>query len=168
MRQILRDFPEITAVQTGPTRGQAALDIIASDFNNLSVNKGTVDPLQSDTQADADHKIVFVNFRIPRVPQYTIQKYSYRRVTDEGCLEFGKWLKDQKWEAIKREDNPSTKVDLLHALFEEGVDVAFKWTTRSKKTSEPSWVTDWIRNLIQIRRAIFKLEAQCSMEGEES
>ena len=75
-----------------------------------------MDPLQSDTQADADHQVVFAKYRMPRVPQYRIQQYSYRRITDKGCVDFGRWLKDQKWTEMREEENPSKKVDLLHSL----------------------------------------------------
>ena len=70
------------------------------------------------------------------------------------------WLNDCKWDAIKEAEDPSRKVELLHALFEEGMDLAFGWSYRKKKSSEPPWMTDWIRSLIRIRRAIFRIEGR--------
>ena len=50
------------------------------------------------------------------------------------------------------------QVDRLHELFEEGMVQSFEWKTRSKKSSEPCWMTDTIREIIEDRRKMFKTD----------
>ena len=46
-------------------------------------------------------------------------------------------------------------VELLHDTLAGGVAACFKYKTRSKKSSEPAWMTDWLRDLIEDRRIVF-------------
>ena len=78
-KQCVHDYPEIKPVITGPTRGDAVLDIIMSNFNELLVDSGVAPPILSDDGTATDHNTVFTTFRIQRVPSYSIQEYSYQR-----------------------------------------------------------------------------------------
>ena len=48
------------------------------------------------------------------------------------------------------------KTEELHNLFHEGMAQSYQWKTRKKKTSEPCWMTDWLRNMIEDRRRMFR------------
>ena len=43
----------------------------------------------------------------------------------------------------------------LHNKWKEGMDSSFEYKTRVKKSSEPPWMADWIREIIKDRRKIF-------------
>ena len=55
-------------------------------------------------------------------------------------------------------------VGVLHRELKESVDKCFakKQKQRKKKSSEPPWMTDWIRDLISNRRSIFKTDEKRS------
>ena len=56
----------------------------------------------------------------------------------------------------------SVAVRDLHASFEQGLEQSFEWKTRVKKSSEPVWMMDGIRNMIEDRRAIFRTDGERS------
>ena len=155
MKRATYSYPSIKEIKTPPTRGANVLDVIATDSLDLVASSGVSEPLESHQGLRSDHKIVFARLRMPRVPTYTIQKYSYYNVTDEGKLKFGHWIKEQTWETVFREVTPTAKVRELHGLFGQAMKRCFRWTTRKKKSTEPPWMTDEIRDQIRDRRELF-------------
>ena len=158
MREATRDYPEMAPVLTGPTRDQATLDAFVSNINSMIIDQGTLDLLYSDEGVQSDYRAVFCSFWIPRVPSYNIQKYSYFHIDEEEILSFGEWLKRQSWNDVIEKRDASSMVVELHKLYEEGVAACFKKKSRSKKSSEPAWMTDWIRELIEDRHKVFNTD----------
>ena len=155
-RQMVRDFPEMKAISTEATREGAVLDILLTNFNDLIVDKGTAMPIENDDGVPTDHMTVFSTFRIPRVPTYSIQEYSYNYISDEGVNAFGRWLNKIDWGSVLDHlEDPSEMVSILHQRFADGVNQCFPVKKRRKKSSEPPWMSDWLRELIKDRRSIF-------------
>ena len=152
----LRDHVDIKPIVTGPTRGDSVLDIIATNMNDQLKEAGTTTAIKSEEGVYSDHLTVFATFRMPRVPDYRVEQYSYFHYTQEGNKRFGNWLAKQKWEGILLERDVHKKVSNLHDLFEKGTSESYEWKTRVKKTSEPVWMTDSIRDLIRKRRRLFR------------
>ena len=71
------EYPEIKSISTGPTRGDATLDIIGTNMNDTLVDSGVTAAIESDAGSVTDHMTVFSQFRMPRVPSYTVEEYSY-------------------------------------------------------------------------------------------
>ena len=89
LQEATREYPDIKPVTTGPTRGLSTLDIIASNFNESIIDCGTLDSIFNEEDVASDHKTVFCRHRMPRVPTYSVQKYSYYHFDDAGnknCL----------------------------------------------------------------------------------
>ena len=91
-RLAMRDLPEIKAADIGATRGSATFDIIASNYNDSMVDFVIVEPIWNEDGVRTDHQTLFSSYRIPRVPSYAIEKYSYRHLTEDGHSRFGEWL----------------------------------------------------------------------------
>ena len=79
-----KDFPDIKVVPTGPTRGRSVLDIIATSAAGDVVDSGTSDPIETPEGVQSDHRTVFCLLRTHRVPNYSVEKYEYFCVDDEG------------------------------------------------------------------------------------
>lgn len=62
--QLTRDYADISLIKTGPTRVGAVLEMFFGNFNSTIVDKGTLEPIQSDDDIASDHRTVFVKFRI--------------------------------------------------------------------------------------------------------
>ena len=73
-----REHSDMKSIATEATRGNAVLDIFASNFNSLLVDRGTVESIMSDlVGVYSDHRTVFTSFRIQRVPSYSTENYSF-------------------------------------------------------------------------------------------
>ena len=90
-----REYPEIKVIPSGPTRQGAVLDIMGSNFNYLLFDQGTTTPISTVDGVDSDHMTVISQFRMPRIPSYRVEKYSYYHVEEIGFKCFGEWLEQQ-------------------------------------------------------------------------
>ena len=153
-----REYPDIRPISTGPTRGDATLDVLLTNFNDSLVDAGTTSSIFNETGVETDHKTVFTVHRMPRVPSYEIQNYSYYHIEGEGDKKFGCWLDNQDWMPVLTAETPSLKTQELHRLFDQGMSECYEWKTRNKKSSEPVWMTDWLRELIKDRRKVFSTD----------
>ena len=161
-RQAVIDHPELKEVDTGSTRGNVTLDIIASNINELVVDSGTVEPIHSNEGTPSDHLTVFASFRMPRVPSYKIESYSYRHLTQDSHQLFGQWLGGVDWSPVLAEKDVDRSVEKLHAIYEEGLQTAYTLKSRTKKSSEPPWMSDWLRKDIATRRRVFRNDTKRS------
>ena len=132
------------------------LDIVATNFNDLLVEAGVTDPVENERGVLSDHGVVYTNFKMPRVPTYRRETYGYFHITEDGKKNFGKWITEQEWTAVTDKRSPSEKVRALHSLFNKGMKHCFEWKIRTKKSSEPPWMTGWLAKMIARRRAIFR------------
>ena len=93
-----------------------------------------------------------------RVPTYNIESYSYRHITEVANKKFGEWLSTISWQPVLASESCNTATVALHKIFQDGLDAAYELKTRKKKTSEPEWMTDWLRKQIENRRKVFKTD----------
>ena len=160
--QATREYPQIKSILTGPTRNDAVLDIIGSNMNDSIIDKGVVAPIISNDEVESDHSTVFCQFRMPRVPSYSVQSYTYKHLTEESHEAFGNWIANNNWEAVLESKDPDSAVETLHEEFEKGINASYKTITRNKKSSEPAWMSDWLRDEIEDRRKVFKTDQKRS------
>ena len=150
----LRVYNDLELERTPPTRGDNTLDLVITNFHQYITRTGVTDPIFNTQGTTTDHKTVYINAKIPRVPQYAVEKYSDVQQTPEGDTKLKEFLNTQDWEAIIKEgDKPDKMVETLHRTFEKGMAECYTTKTSSKKTSEPPWLTSGIRRLIRRRRA---------------
>ena len=90
--EAVREYPAIKQIVTGPTRGDATLDLLASNFNDNITDSGLLDSIFNLDNVKTDHKTVFVQHRMPHVPSYEIEHYSYYHLDQAGDSNFGNWL----------------------------------------------------------------------------
>lgn len=77
----LRIFNDISIVPTPPRRGDNVLDLVFTNFGQYIQRAGVTEPICNNIGTFTDHKTVYVNTKMPRVPEYEIQKYSYYQQT---------------------------------------------------------------------------------------
>ena len=76
IKRALSDHSDITQILTEPTRGTSVLDIIATNFNDLVVDSGVTEPIQSEAGVPSDHLTGYASFKMSRVPDYRVEEYS--------------------------------------------------------------------------------------------
>ena len=155
-RRATADSPEIKQIATPPTRGTNVLDIIMSSFNHSLIDCGVTSPIACVEGVETDHKTVFAKFRMPRVPSYEVQEYEYYHITEKACAKFATWARDNDWKAVYEADTPDQKVKAMEDQIGMGMKACFEKKYRKRKTTEPPWITEEIRQWITRRRAIFK------------
>ena len=133
-----RDYPDIRPVTTSQTRGDSTLDIVLTNFNDELMDAYTVDPIFNTEGTESDHRPILTKHRMPKVPAYQIQEYSYHHLSTEGDLKFKGWLMQQTWSDVYRAQTPSDKVVSLHKLFKEGMNHSYEWKTRRNKPQSQS------------------------------
>ena len=132
------EAPEIKPILTGPTHGNATLDILTSNVNHMLVDQGTVRPVYTRGGEESDHMTVFAQIRMPKeVPSYAVEKYSYFHLTEEGDQEFGRWLEKQDWTDLLNLTDPD-KMAEEHACFWLSMSSSYTFRTRTKRSSEPA------------------------------
>ena len=83
-RLATNEHTEIKAVTTGPTRGAAVLDVIGSNMNDNVIDCGVTAAIASEEGIETDHGTVFCQFRMPRVPTYSVETFTYLHMNSEG------------------------------------------------------------------------------------
>ena len=91
-----------------------------------------------------------------RVESYKTRKFTYIRTTPKGISAFGEWIGKQNFESVFEAEGPDQKVEELHRLFDQGIKQSFERITQVRKTIEPPWMTDEIRDMISNRREVFR------------
>ena len=153
----LRTYPDLSLVQTPPTRGKNVLDLVLTNFPQYITEAGVTEAICNSTGTQTDHKTVFINARIPRVPHYTTETYEYIKQTEQGDIKLESYLRKIDWkEKLKDCTEPTEMVTRLHEFFEHDMSTRYETRKSTKKSTEPPWMTGGIRRLIKRRRSIFR------------
>ena len=148
---------DIKQVHTPPTRGDNTLDLVFTNFPQYITAAGVTDSIYNLEGTTSDHKTVYVNAKIPRVPEYNVEKYSYLKQTEDGDKKLQNYLESQDWGSLMGGcGGVDAMVEVLHTVFDKGMTSSYELKESQKKTTEPPWMTSGIRRLIRRRRAIFR------------
>ena len=156
----LKEFTDLKLVKTGPTRGRNTLDLMFTNFPEYIKENGTLPALFNQDGIASDHMAVHLYAKIPRVPDYTIERYSYVKQSQEGDLKLKTFLEQADWTTVTNCSSVHTMVDRLHDIFEKGMEVCYDRVTTSRKSNQPQWINQRVIDLIAQRRAIFRREGR--------
>ena len=96
---IADSYPNLSMVETPPTRGDALLDY---SFTNFPVDKAEVSfPVESDN-SKADHAIINYECMLERPASFAWETHEYIKLTDQGVKEFSERIKMQDWSQVKK------------------------------------------------------------------
>ena len=105
---ITRAFPDITTLQTNPTRHGIHLDLIATNLNDALSVCSIHPPLETDDGLlKSDHSIVYASYLISKRTRPKWTTHLAREKTDEGKALFHELLKEQDWSLVTESNNPS-------------------------------------------------------------
>ena len=156
------EFPDISEVLVGPTRGYRAIDRIFTNMGRSLGSSGTVPPLETDNST-SDHRIVYASFSLPRHQTFEWVTYSYRLLTEEAKQDFGRWIVQQHWEEVLAAAGPDSKVDLFQETIDAAMDVFFPIRTVRRKSTDPPWMTKKILKRIRRRMHIYIKEGRSEL-----
>ena len=145
---------------TGPTRGDQTLDLVFTNYGEKIKQTSVLDPLESDSGAPSDHRVVCLLAELPRYQNYEWVSFSYMRQTDEGNLKFKEWILSQDWIDIYTPTCTNEKATNYQNLMNSAMSTCFPVVTVRRKTSEDPWITDKIRKKIRRRKALFRAQGR--------
>ena len=137
IQQELREFSDIKLVKTGPTRGRQALDLTFTNFPEYIKECGTLPALFNQDGVTSDHSVDHIKAKMPRVVDYTIERYSYIKQTKEGDEKFSNLVDAKHWDEIMDMNNPNEMVGGLHDFFEEAMGLCYETITTTRKSNQP-------------------------------
>ena len=147
----ISDFPDIRIEQTGPTRGNVALDIIATNINP-PLDIETFFPLETfHSESQSDHLSLVAKARLQRLHTYTTTSFQTRRYTEEAEVAFGADLAMINWEHIIG-TTPTESADKLDYVLQFLYNKHFPLQTVTKRSCDPPWMTKRIRRYIRNRK----------------
>ena len=123
--QAVKIYPDIKQELTPPTRGLNTLDIILTNYQQYIHESGVTDPIFNLSGTETDHKTVYVNARISRVPVYKLEEYEYIKQTKEGDEKMCKYLRQIDWQTTIADGNVDDMVASLHAAFKKGMEQCY-------------------------------------------
>ena len=69
----LRLYPDLKLEKTSPTREDNHLDLIFTNYPQYITRSGVTDPIFDLEGTETDHLTVYVNAKMPRVPEYNTE-----------------------------------------------------------------------------------------------
>ena len=130
----LKLYPDLKLENTPPTRGNNHLDLIFTNYPQYITKAGVTDPIFNLEGTETDHLTVYVNAKMPRVPEYNTESYSYYRQTAEGDEKMMQYIQSIDWKAELQEvSEPDKMVEKMHSQFEQGMVSSYELKKIDKK-----------------------------------
>ena len=106
LQPLLQAFPDLSKIATPPTRADATLDIVVSNYINHLQEVRVNHALQPDdslgnSAADSDHSIVKIQALLPRPKAFVWEVYEYMKVTKEGSDRLVGLLNNMDWSPVE-------------------------------------------------------------------
>ena len=157
LEPILQIFPDIQITQSGPTRNDATLDILLTNYSQLHESVTVNAPLESELGTVSDHGILDVRSLLSRPQSYVWEVHEYLKVTKEGSDKLVERLNNMDWEQVESlAPNNSAMALKFHEVVNALLLECFKWKKVRRKSSDKPWLTDGLRKSIKRRAAIFR------------
>ena len=147
----MADFPDVCIAGTGPTRGNATLDVIATNFADKLVTE-TFFPLEcADSTRQSDHLSITARAKLDSIHHFKTKIHQARKYTEEAAELFGRDLLAVDW-AKAEGDNPSESAEKLDFLLQFLYNKHFPLRTIKSRSCDPPWITKRIKRKIRNRK----------------
>ena len=158
VNETLEDFPDLTEVMVGPTRGSRSIDHTFANLARSVTGSGTLPPLETDGQegAPSDHLISYVSVSLPKIQAFTWLTYSYRYFNEESVQKFRNWIVPESWGDVLDVQGSQNKAVAYQAKITGALESCFPLITVRRKSTDPPWINAKIRTMIRRRRGIYR------------
>ena len=153
------DFEDIRVIQTPPTRGDATLDIAATNFNAHLKKTTIMPPLRNDiSETDSDHRVAIYEFKLEHCHEFKKIVYWSRDMRGEKkCIEaINRW----KWHLPPIEVDPDQYVGAFHEKLLRIMDEHIPLRRKTKKSTDLPWYNERARKRGKQRRAVFRSQGR--------
>ena len=147
-------FPDLQLHLTTPTRGDAILDYVYTNFESFISHSEVAFPVESNSNP-SDHGIVICEAKLERPASYAWETHEYLKLTDEGTAEFVDNIGKVNWEEIRTlSPNVDNMAREFHKTLDGLISKSFVWKRSRRKSSSG------LRASIKRRLAVFRSEGR--------
>ena len=153
-------YPELSKITTGPTRKDAILDYVFTNFPNEVLNSEVCYPLESSNKK-SDHKIITYDCLLYRPATFAWETHEFLKVTEEGSEEFSRRIKNQDWSLVSSlAPNMDKMAEKFNLILDKHLSACFSWKRLRKKSTESPWLSEGLRRQMRVRKAVFRQEGR--------
>ena len=154
----LEDYPDVVPHHIGPSRGDAELDIVASNIPNDCVVCEQRDPLCTEDGSASDHNVMSVTAQIRGVSSYTKRVFFVRKRSKRADDRMRMWFKTEDWAFLNDRDDVNDMVDAFVDRIDEKMNEFYPSCRRTAKSTDPPWMTHQIKKRIKSRKKTYRRE----------
>lgn len=135
-----------------PTRGNATLDLIMSNFSFHYR-----DPVPMSALGKSDHVCVLWRPEVQGIGiKHQSTKRTYRPMKDSQLREFGMWIQELDWSNVLQAENTQQKADALYESLQGAVDTFFPMQTVKVHNNNKPWMSQRVKSLVKKRQVAFR------------
>jgi hypothetical protein len=151
----ISDYPDLSVLITGPTRGSATLDKVACNMIEEVVNIMVREPLCTEEGSFSDHKTIFVHASLIHEHKFRVRKIEVRKRSARGDDVFKERIISQDWTAVTNKSAPNEMVKCLNDTLRVIMDESYPKVKITVKDTDPPWITLAIRRKVKKKKKVF-------------
>ena len=115
-------------------------------------------PLTTEEGLASDHGVVHAVSAISGTESFTKKHFFMRRRTKKADRNMSRWLREMDWSFLKGINCVDRMTETFISTIEEKMDEIYPMIRRTKKSSDPPWMTPQIKKRIRSRKRSYKRE----------
>ena len=165
MTDVTRDYPDMSTLPTGPTRGTSTLDVTSVNFSNeLDHTKNTSALRTDDGLSQSDHTFVSHHFQLQHLHQFEWVKFKARKMTPAALDAFDEEIRLTRWDTVATSRKTiDARAAELHATLAGLLDKHCPFKTHRYRSTDDPWIDDAVRDMIRRRKEVFGREKRLSL-----
>ena len=156
IEEATNEFPDLTTIQTGATRGSATLDMIST---NAKVKESlTMAPLSTNDGKESDHAVIHVCTELDQLHHFKKKILKVRPRTKAGEEKFKNLILTESWDDFLADstEGPSVLAAKLEEITRRWMDICFPEKNLTIKSTDLPWINHEIKKKITNRKKEFK------------
>ena len=153
--EAIGDYPDMTVITTGATRGNAVLDEVATSFSQELVGVEAHDPVKTPDGCRSDHVTTTYKFHLAHSHKFKCIRYSARHVTEEGLIKQEQRVRETDWEAVVGKADVHTIAESLHRQIMAIRHECFPLRHYKNKLTNDPWIDEATLKMIERRQGVF-------------
>ena len=160
LSEAVEDFPDIELTRPIATRGNAALNLTATNIHHEIKNIEALDPIMSEDGKKSDHKCLAFSTTLENSDRFKWVHVMAQKKTPEGDEIFDWKIREEKWDDIYEGGNPEKMTEKFTCVIEKIMDEAYPWRKTKHRNTDDPWIDDDVRRNVRKRKKILAKEGR--------
>ena len=154
----ISDYPDIIIHPTGPTRGGAYLDVVASNIRAEELSFEMRPPLETPEGIRSDHNIILASAEIINSDRFKKSTFFARRRSKKADIKMKHWIMREEWTVVYEKEDAESMTEAFVGLIEEKMNDFYPIQRTVIKSTDPPWMTKEIKRRIRSRKRMYSKE----------